>query len=176
VRRTRPTSLALAALVCAACSGRHARPDGPAWQLPGSYRANQVVHVTTPENTLDFIASVARRGGDVEVVLFDAALQVPLLRAASGPGGITETAFVDAIPPGNGRRLVELIQAMNGLRFLPVGDGARVADGGGWSFTLSGSVGVPSCEFPGRISVEHRLGGPRIEVETTDVDCGATEP
>jgi len=174
--RSRLASLALAALVCAACSGRPNRPDGPAWQLPGSYRANQVVHVTTPEGTLDFLASVVRREGDVEVVLFDPALQVPLLRATSGPGGIAETAFVDGVPPGNGRRLVELIQTMNGLRFLPEGPAVRGATGSGWHFTLTGSVGGPSCEFPGRISVEHRLGGPRIEVETTEVDCGAPAP
>lgn len=169
--RSRPASLALAALLGSACSGRPARPDGPGWQLPGSYRANQVVHLTTPEGTLDFLASVVRRGDDVDVVLFDPALQVPLLRATSGPGGITETAYVDGVPPGNGRRLVELIRTMNGLSFLPEGPASHGAAGGGWRFTLSEPVGASSCRFPGRILVEHRLGGPHIEVETTDVDC-----
>jgi hypothetical protein len=159
------------ALLLAGCAGGPVRPGGSAWHLPGAYQANQVVYVTTPEGPLDFLASVACQGGRVEVVLFDSALQVPLLRATAGPGGSDETVFVEGVPPGSGRGLAELIRTMNGLSFLPEGAATLGAAGDSWRFTLLGLTGEPACTFPGRIVVEHRYGGPRIEVETTDVVC-----
>ena len=105
------------------------------------------------------------------MVLFEPSLQIPLLRASAAPGEADETVFVEGVPSGNGRRLAELVRTMNGLDFLPAAASSLAAEGGGWRFSLSGWVGEAACKFPERISVEHHLGGPRIDVETTDVSC-----
>jgi hypothetical protein len=137
-----------------------------------------VVHVAgAGQGDLDLLASVDAREGRVDVVLFDAALQVPLLRASAGPGGATtEELFVQGVPPGNGRRLAALIRTMNGLDFAPGDAGALEATGDGWRFTLSEVAEEAGCRFPRRIQVEHRYGGPRVDVETTDVACVEPTP
>jgi hypothetical protein len=148
-------------------------------RLPLQYQANQVVHVAgAGQGDLDLLASVDAREGRVDVVLFDAGLQIPLLRASAGPGdATTEELFVPGVPPGNGRRLAALIRTMNGLDFAPVGAaGALEATGDGWRFTLDELAGDAGCRFPRRIHVEHRYGGPRVDVETTDVACGERDP
>jgi len=160
----------------AGCSGGPVRPTPQGWQFPARYQANQVVQVTTQDAVLDFLASVVRRGDVVEVVLFDPALQVPLLRASASPEGATEERFVDAVPVGSGRQLAELIRSMGSLRFGASGPDALAADGDGWRYTLSRMERTPSCTFPLMILVDHRFGGPRIEVETTSVACGDQEP
>jgi hypothetical protein len=158
-----------------ACSGGPVRPTSPGWQFPASYQANQVVHVTTRDGVLDFLASVVQRGDIVEVVLFDPALQVALLRASASPEGATEERFLDGVPGGSGRQLAELIRTMGAARFGASGLDTLTAEGDGWRYTLSRMEGLPTCTFPLMILVEHRLGGPRIEVETTSVACGDPE-
>lgn len=178
--RRRGTGLAVAALAAvltAGCAGARSR-SGAGFRLPLRYQANQVVHVAgTGQDDLDLLASVDARADRVDVVLFDAGLQIPLLRASAGPGGATtEELFVEGVPPGNGRRLAALIRTMNGLDFAPGDAGALDATGDGWRFTASELAGDPGCRFPRRIHVEHRYGGPRVDVETTDVACGDHDP
>jgi hypothetical protein len=144
--------------------------------MPVHYQANQVVHVAGAGAVPDFLASVRRAGDRVEVVLFDAALQVPILRATACEGGTDETIFVEGPPPGEGRRLAGLIRTMNALGFAPADPATLAASGDGWRFVLSDVTGEPACRFPRRIEVEHRGGGPRILVETTDVGCDVLGP
>jgi hypothetical protein len=162
-----------AALLCGGCAARSGPLASPGWHFPERYRANQVVHVTMSDRLLDFLASVVREGDSVEVVLFDPAIQAPLLRAAAGPAGVTEQRFVEHLPEGNGSSLASLLRTMNGLRFHASGPRSLTANGDGWSVTLSELNGEPGCGFPSRILLERGPGRPRVEVETTGVDCEA---
>jgi hypothetical protein len=144
--------------------------------MPESYQANQVVHVVGAESVPDFLASVRRAGDRVEVVLFDAALQVPILRATASDEGAAETYFIEGPPAGEGKRLAGLIRTMSSLGFARADPATLAASGGGWRFLLSEPEGDPTCRFPRRIEVEHRGGGPRIVVETTDVACDVPAP
>lgn len=170
--RRRLAPLGLAALLAAGCAARAARPSAVVGHLPDRYRAAQVIRVTMASGAYDFLASVVREGRHVEVVLFDPALQVPLLRAVGDGDEASETVLAPGVPPGNGERLVELLRRLHEAGY----DADGAAGDGAWRFTLSGFDGPPGCRFPARILVEHRHGGPRVEVETTDVACDAAAP
>jgi hypothetical protein len=176
---SRVPSLALVALglvLAPACATGPKGATGSSWRFPQSYRATQVVTVFLPDAPLDFLASVARSGNHLEVVLFDPALQVPLVSVSHGDGPATETIHVKGVPGGNGLRLAALLDGLHQLDF-EFGEEAHVAgSGGGWRFTLSGFPSAPSCRFPRLIEVEAMMGGPRIRVETTDVSCGPVAP
>jgi hypothetical protein len=168
--------LGLGLVVAAACATGQRGATSSSWRFPQAYRATQVVTVFMPDAPLDFLASVTRSGSHLEVVLFDPALQVPLVSARRGDGPATETIHLQGVPGGNGLRLVALLEGLHLLEFAP-GDGARLAaTGGGWRFMLSEFPPAPSCRFPRLIEVEPVMMGPRIRVETTDVSCESVHP
>ena len=167
-----PRAMLLAGLLAAGCATHATRPAAGGAHLPIRYRASQVILVSLASGTFDFLGSVVRDGRRVEVVLFDPALQVPLLRAVGDDDDVSETTFLEGVPPGYGRRLVGLLRALHEAGYGP--DGTAVGDG--WHFQLSGFSGPPGCWFPRHILLEHAHGGPRVEVESTDVACGETGP
>jgi hypothetical protein len=112
----------------------------------------------------------------MEVVLFDPALQVPLVSAGHDDGPATETIYLKGVPDGNGLRLAALLDGLHQLDF-ELGDEVRAAaSGGGWRFTISQFRSAPPCRFPRLIEVEPIMTGPGIRVETTDVSCGPVVP
>lgn len=169
-----PRRAALCAAVAAGCAGVPSH-GASVWRMPENYQANQVVHVVGA-GAPDFLASVRRAEGRVEIVLFDAALQVPILQATASDEGTAETLFVEGPPAGEGRRLAGLIRTLNALGFSPADHSTLGASGDGWRFVLSDVEGDPTCRFPRRIEVEHRGAGPRILVETIDVACDVSAP
>jgi len=175
IRGGLPRRAALCAVFAVGCASAPSH-GASAWRMPENYQANQVVHVVGAGAVPDFLASVRRAGDRVEVVLFDAALQVPILRATASGDGAAETLFVEGPPAGEGKRLAGLIRTMNALGFAPADQATLAASGDGWRFLLSEVEGDPTCRFPRRIEVEHRGGGPRILVETTDVACDVPAP
>lgn len=162
----------LGLLLASGCAARPKRPTASAWRFPETYRATQVVTVSMPEGPLDFLASVTRAGRHLEVVLFDPALQVPLISASGGDGPATETIYLQGVPSGSGRRLVDLLDGLHVLDFKLEAGSRATASGGWWRFSLSDFQFRSSCRFPRLIEVEPLLEGPRISVETTDVACG----
>jgi hypothetical protein len=168
--------LAMSLLLTPACATGPKGVRSSSWRFPESYRATQVVTVFLPEAPRDFLASVKRSGSYLEVVLFDPALQVPLVSASHGDGPATETIYLKGVPNGNGLRLAALLDGLHQIDFELGDEVSAAASGGGWRFTLSDVPSALSCRFPRLIEVEPMMGGPRIRVETTDVSCGPVPP
>jgi hypothetical protein len=166
--------LAWLLLAAGGCAGVAREGGAATWRFPERYDANQIVAVQLGEDHRELVASVRRTGKDVDVVLFDPALAVPLLEARQRGGDATETRHVDAIPPGYGKRLVGVLSALHALDFAIRADGAAEAGARGLRFRLEDLSGDGACRFPRTIDVAPRAIGPSIRVETIDVTCGAT--
>jgi hypothetical protein len=174
---SRLACLPVALLLLQGCA-HPARPAGAtAWAFPASYQATQIVTVALPEGPRDFLASVSRAGARLEVVLFEPSLQIPLLSASGGDGPASETVYLEGIPPGQGRRLVELLASMHATDF-EAGDGGDAASGrrGGFRFLLEGLDPSSPCRFPRLVVVRPPAGAPEIRVQTIDVACHAGAP
>lgn len=168
---------AVAALCAlAGCAGASRFGRSPDWRFPESYQATQVVTVTLPAERRQFIGSITRSGKRVDLVLFEAALQIPLIAASGGDGPPTETAFIEGLPQGLGQRLVDLIGSMHALGFRVDEDGSRSARHRGIGFFLHARDAAGECAFPQVIDIDASVAHTAITVETTDVACSKRAP
>lgn len=170
---TRAAPLAWLLLAAGGCAGVARGGRAAEWRFPERYDANQIVTVQLGEDRRELVASVRRTGKDLDVVLFDPALAVPLLEAHQRGGDAAETRHVEAVPPGYGKRLVEVLSALHALDFAIGPDGAAEAGARGLRFRVEDLSGDGACRFPRTIDVTPRAIGPRIRVETIDVTCEA---
>lgn len=169
-RAAAAASILLASLGCA---GVPRGQGAVAWTFPARYEANQIVTVDSGDTRREFLASVRRSRGDVEVTLFDPALAAPLIAGRMREGAAEETRYAAGIPPGYGVQLVRMLADLHGARF-PIGaDGAGEAGGVGVRYRVRSLSADYRCRFPEVIEVTPRARGPRIHVATIDVACGA---
>jgi hypothetical protein len=137
------------------------------------FDATQAVTVTLEGREQELIASLSRRGRDLEVTLFDPIFSLPVLTASSHGGIASEIRHTDAIPPGKGERLVELLVTVYEARYAAGWTGTAEATTATMRFLLDGLADEGACRFPGTVEVSPRFGGgPRVRARTLEVACG----
>ncbi|HET9598470.1 MAG TPA: hypothetical protein VFP65_22975 [Anaeromyxobacteraceae bacterium] len=160
-------------LAATACAGSM-RGGGAAGEygFPDAFEVTQVVTVESGDDRRELLASVRRRAADYEVTLFDPVFATPLVSAALHGGAASEERFSEAVPPGDGTRLVEQLARLYGERFPAPRDGVTESASGPFRFRLARLPDAEACRFPGEIAIRPRLGASRrVDVRTLDVRC-----
>jgi hypothetical protein len=167
-----PRRSALWLAVATACAGVPRGGEG-VYAFPDAFVATQAVTVTLDSSNQDLVASLSRRGPDLEVTLFDPVFAFPVLTASVRAGVANEVRHADSVRPGDGERLVRLLVAVYEMQYS---DTAGVGDASTPTLRLrlEGLPGEGACRFPDAIEVSPRFGGgPRVRVRTLDVACDA---
>jgi hypothetical protein len=157
----------------ASCA-RVQRGGDAGYAFPEAFDATQAVTVKLEDREHELIASLSRRGRDLEVTLFDPVFSFPVLTASSRANVASEIRHTDAVPQGKGERLVELLAAVYGARYARGAAGTAEASTATMRFRLEGLPDAGDCRFPGAVEVAPRLGGgPRVRARTLEVACGS---
>jgi hypothetical protein len=128
--------------------------------------------------TREFLASLRRRGGDLDLALFDPAFAAPLLSATRRSGVVHLEIPTGGPSEGEARRLVELLVELYAQPFQETAPGRAEARTGGYVCRLEGVRARLGCVFPEAIELVLRVGREaRVRVVTLDVSCpGGTAP
>jgi hypothetical protein len=156
----------------AACA-RVQRGGDAGYAFPEAFDATQAVTVKLEDREHELIASLSRRGGDLEVTLFDPIFSFPVLTASFRGGVASELRHSEAVPAGNGERLAELLVAVYEARYQARAAGAAESATATMRFRLEDLPDAGPCRFPGTVEVAPRLGaGPHVRARTLEVACG----
>lgn len=169
--------LATALLVTLAVACAHVPSPGAPFAFPEAFDANQLVEIATTNGAHQVVASLSRRGRDLEVTLFDPVFTAPLLSASTRAGEVRVHASAPGLPENAAPQLLALLVDLYDRTFRGAGAGRFEARSRRFAYALVGVRLRDGCSFPDWVEASTRRGPAlHLRVTTLDVSCPAPPP